>query len=81
VLTESTFLSIAGGTLGVGLAMLVLKLSSLSVGAEAVTIAFTPSIRLAVTGLAVAIVAGGLAGITPAWQAARTEIVPALRQA
>lgn len=80
VLTESVFLSIAGGALGIGLAMLALKLSSLSVGAEAVTIAFTPSIRLAVTGLAVTIVAGGLAGIAPAWQAARTEIVPALRQ-
>ena len=81
VMTESVLLSIAGGIIGVGVAMLMLKLSSLSVGAEAVTIAFTPSIRLAITGLMVSFVAGILAGIAPAIHAARTEIVPALRQA
>ena len=47
VMTESLVLSVAGGIIGVGVALLMLKLSSLSVGAEAVTIAFTPSIRLA----------------------------------
>ena len=61
-------------------AMLVLKLSSLSVGAEAVTIAFTPSINLASTGLFVALLTGILAGIFPAFQAARAEIVEGLRQ-
>lgn len=81
VMTESVLLSIAGGIVGVGAAMLMLKLSSLSVGAEAVTIAFTPSIRLAVTGLVVSVIAGTLAGIAPAIHAARTDIVPALRQA
>lgn len=81
VMTESVLLSIAGGIIGVGAATIVLKLSSLSIGAEAVTIAFTPSIRLAVTGLIVSSIAGILAGIAPAFHAARTEIVPALRQA
>ena len=81
VMTESVLLSIAGGTIGVGTAMLMLKLSSLSVGAEAVTIAFTPSFRLAVMSLIVSSVAGVFAGIAPAIHAARTEIVPALRQA
>jgi putative ABC transport system permease protein len=81
VMTESLLLSIVGGIIGVGAAMVMLKLSSLSVGAEAVTIAFTPSIRLAVTGLIVSALAGTLAGIAPALHAARTEIVPALRQA
>jgi putative ABC transport system permease protein len=81
VMTESVLLSIAGGLVGVASAMLMLKLSSLSVGAEAVTIAFTPSARLAITGLIISAIAGTLAGIAPAWHAARTEIVPALRQA
>jgi putative ABC transport system permease protein len=81
VLTESILLSVAGGLVGVGSAMLVLQLSRLSVGAEAVTIAFTPSIRLALTGVVVAFAAGVLAGIAPAFHASRTEIVPALRQA
>ena len=52
-----------------------------SVGAEAVTIAFTPSLRLAAIGMAVSAAAGLLAGIAPAIHAARTSIVPALRQA
>lgn len=79
VLAESFLLGIAGGVLGVSAAMVVLKASSLSVGAEAVSIAFTPSLRLAATGLMVSCVAGALAGLAPAWHAARTEIVPALR--
>ena len=81
VLIESIVLSITGGILGVSAAMLVLDLSSLSVGAEAVAIAFTPSFRLAMIGILVAVVAGTLAGIAPAIHAARTEIVPALRHA
>jgi putative ABC transport system permease protein len=80
VMTESVLLGITGGAIGVGAAMAMLNLSSLSVGAEAVTIAFTPSMQLASTGLFVATAAGILAGIAPALHAARTEMVPALRQ-
>jgi putative ABC transport system permease protein len=80
VLAESVALSMMGGALGVMVAMLVLKLSSLSVGAEAVTIAFTPSISLAANGLIVALLTGIFAGVFPAFQAARTEIVKGLRQ-
>lgn len=79
VLAESVLLSAAGGIIGVGGAMLMLQLSSLSVGAEGVTIAFTPSIRLASTGVIVALAAGAIAGLAPALHAARTDIVPALR--
>jgi len=79
VVTESLLLGIAGGILGVGLAMAMLKFSSLSVGAEAVTIAFTPSLHLALWGLLIATVTGLLAGLAPAYVAARTEIVSALR--
>ena len=81
VITESVLLSLAGGALGVGSALLVLHFSSLSVGAEAVTIAFTPSSRLATIGLVVSVFAGTLAGLGPAIHAAYTDIVPTLRQA
>ena len=81
VVIESVLLGFAGGLVGVGLAMAMLKLSSLSVGAEAVTIAFTPSLSLALWGLLIAVVSGLLAGIAPAIVAARAEIVPALRAA
>lgn len=81
VMAESVMLSMMGGACGVLAAMLMLKFSSLSVGAEAVTIAFTPSVSLALMGLGVALVTGLLAGVFPALQAARTEIVTGLRQA
>ncbi len=80
VLSESVLLSIAGGILGVTAAMLVLQLSHLSVGAEAVTIAFRPSWSLAASGnRRLGIVVGILAGIAPAWAATRAGIVAALR--
>lgn len=80
VLAESTLLSLAGGLIGVAAAMLVLQFGGLAVGAEAVTVAFAPSLHLAAIGLLVAAAAGLLAGLAPALHAARTDIVPALRQ-
>jgi putative ABC transport system permease protein len=79
VLSESVLLSLAGGLVGVSAAMLVLEFTHLSVGAEAVTIAFQPSWTLAATGLLVSALVGILAGLAPGWHAARAEIVPALR--
>jgi ABC-type antimicrobial peptide transport system permease subunit len=70
-----------GGQIGVAAAMAVLQFVPLSISAEAVSIAITPSLRLALTGVAVAFITGILAGHAPAGAAARTEIVPALRQA
>ena len=79
VLVESTLLSIAGGIVGVAAATLLLQWSHLSVGAEAVTIAFRPSWLLAATGVAVAALVGLLAGLAPGWHAAKADIVAALR--
>jgi putative ABC transport system permease protein len=79
VLSESVLLSLVGGLVGVGAALLVLEFSHLSVGAEAVTIAFRPSWTLAATGIIVAAVVGFLAGVAPGLHAARTNIVSALR--
>jgi putative ABC transport system permease protein len=81
VLAESSILGFAGGTIGVVTAMAFLGFSDLAVGADAVTVSFTPSLHLALSGLALALVTGLLAGVVPAWQAAHTEIVPALRDA
>ncbi|TWU22739.1 ABC transporter permease [Bythopirellula polymerisocia] len=81
VITESLLLSTLGGILGVVGSTLLLSSSGMSVAAEGVTIAFEPSFVLAIQGVLIAIVVGILAGIAPGWQAARTEIVPALRHA
>lgn len=79
VLSESLIVSMAGGLLGVGLALAALAWSGLAVGTEGVTIAFSPSPHLALIGIAVSVGVGVLAGMVPAWQAARAEIVTALR--
>jgi putative ABC transport system permease protein len=79
VMVESLLLSLLGGLLGVAVATGGLAWSGLAVGTEGVSIAFLPSARLALTGLAVSLTVGVLAGLVPAWQAARAEIVAALR--
>ena len=81
VLSECLAMSLAGGLSGVALALAVLAWSDLAVGAEAVTIAIRPSAQLAATGMAVSALVGILAGVSPAWQAARADIVTALREA
>lgn len=80
VLAESVILSLAGGTLGAAVALTLLEFSGLAVGTEGVMTAFQPSLSLAGNAILVALLSGLLAGILPAWQAARTEIVSALRQ-
>jgi putative ABC transport system permease protein len=81
VLIESLLLSTLGGILGVLGSTLLLSSSGMSVTAEGVTIAFEPSLVLAIQGVAVAIVVGLLAGMAPGWHASQTDIVPALRHA
>jgi putative ABC transport system permease protein len=79
VMSECVLISFVGGLLGVAAAVVMLSVSSLSVGAEAVSIAFRPSVSMAATGVLVAAVIGVVAGVAPAWRAARAEIVTALR--
>ncbi|WP_442483371.1 ABC transporter permease [Aeoliella sp. SH292] len=81
VLIESLVLSCLGGLLGVAASNGVLAFTGMSVAAEGVTIAFEPSASLALQGILVAIIVGIVAGLAPGWQAARTEIVSALRHA
>jgi putative ABC transport system permease protein len=81
VVLESLLLSSLGGVLGVGASAALLAWTGMSVAAEGVTIAFEPSAMLALQGVLVAVVVGVIAGLAPGWQAARTEIVSALRHA
>jgi putative ABC transport system permease protein len=79
VVTESLLLSLLGGVLGVGCGLALLWWCGMSIGAEGVTISFQPSWMLAIQGAVVSLGVGVLAGLAPGWQAARTEIVAALR--
>ena len=80
VMSESALICLLGGLLGTGLALTVLAGSGLAVGAEGVTISFRPSVQLGLVGMFVSLLVGLLAGLVPAWQAARTNIVTALRE-
>jgi putative ABC transport system permease protein len=79
VLAESTLLSLFGGAVGVVIAQIALEMSDLAIGAEGVLLPIRPSAELAALGIAAALVAGLLAGVVPALQAATADIVPALR--
>jgi putative ABC transport system permease protein len=80
VLAESTILCVVGGVAGTSLALTALGFGGFAIGAEGATIAFRPSLGLAVTGTVVSVVVGVLAGFIPAIQAATVPIVSALRQ-
>jgi putative ABC transport system permease protein len=80
VLSEGMLLSLAGGLLGIGAALVWLLLWPIAVGTEGVTLALTPSPSLGLQGVLVSAGVGLIAGALPAWHAARAEIVPALRQ-
>lgn len=79
VVGESLIVSLFGGMFGTSAALGTLQMSSLALGTEGILIAFLPSISLALTGLWASFAVGLLASLPPAWQAARAEIVPALR--
>ena len=81
VVSESVVVSLAGGIMGCGSALGLLQAWGLALGTEGILIAFLPSWSLAALGIAVSATVGLLAGIVPACQASRAEIVPALRAA
>jgi putative ABC transport system permease protein len=81
IVAESFLLSVAGGFLGVGCGIAVLGLGKFAIGAEGVLLAFRPTWQLIASGAAVSLVVGVVAGLAPAWHAARAEIVTALKHA
>jgi len=80
VLMESLLVSLAGGLVGIGLSTGILAWQGLYLSTEGVVIPIASSLELALTGMAVTCVVGVLAGLAPAWRAARAEIVTSLRQ-
>ena len=79
IMAESLLMCLIGGVLGTGFSLAALTWSGLAIGAEGVTIAFRPSWELGMLGTMVSIVVGLLAGLIPAWQAARAQIVSSLQ--
>ncbi len=79
IISDSVVVSLLGGGLGTGTALALLQFSGLALGTEGILITFLPSLSLAAMGLWASLAVGLIAGLIPAWQAARGEIVPALR--
>ncbi|MEZ6092144.1 MAG: ABC transporter permease [Pirellulaceae bacterium] len=79
VLAESTILCLVGGCVGTAMALATLGIGGYAIGAEGATIAFRPSLGLAVSGTIVSLIVGMAAGLAPAIQAATVPIVNALR--
>lgn len=81
VLAESSILCLTGGMIGTLLATAALSAGGFAIGAEGATIAFRPSLSLLLSGTAVSLLVGVIAGIAPAIQAATVPIVNALHEA
>lgn len=79
VLSESVILSTLGGITGLLIATALLKTGNFAIGSEGVLVPFLANTHLILTGVAVSLITGVLAGISPAWTAARAEIVTGLR--
>lgn len=80
VLAESTILCLIGGVSGTALALTALGMGGFALGAEGATIAFRPSMGLALSGTIVSLAVGVAAGLAPAIQAATVPIVRALQE-
>ncbi len=79
VLAEGLLLGLAGGALGVGVAVGFLQWQSITVGNEGLTLAFLPDAQVLWRGMGVALILGLAAGLYPAWVASRQSIVKSLR--
>ncbi|MBY0587210.1 ABC transporter permease [bacterium] len=80
VIAESLMICLVGGTIGMLIALTALAWGGFAIGAEGATIAFEPSWSLAVSGLAVSLLVGLLAGLVPALKVATADLVPSLNQ-
>jgi putative ABC transport system permease protein len=79
ILAEGLLLGAAGGLLGVATLGLVLYFGAFSLTTDAVSIPFQMEVGLLITGVLLAAALGALAGLFPAWQASRREVVESLR--
>lgn len=79
MLAESLLISVTGGILGVLACVLWLVVQPLTVSTEGVSIDFLATPELAVMSLALSVAVGIVAGLVPAWQSSRAEIVASLR--
>jgi putative ABC transport system permease protein len=79
IIAESTLLGLAGGAIGTAGAVILLRLWSLNLSVEGVTVQAATDASVVLVGLFLAITLGLLAGLIPAWRASRREIAACFR--
>jgi macrolide transport system ATP-binding/permease protein len=83
LLTESMLLALLGGGLGLLLSLWCADLMSagspLVIGSERGVVDFSPDLRVLNWAVVVSLLTGLLFGIAPAWHAARTDLIPVLK--
>jgi putative ABC transport system permease protein len=79
VLLEATMLGLAGGAIGAIGAYGVLRAAGINFTMEGVSIEVAAGLAVTAAGIGIAALLGAVAGMVPAWGAARREIVQGLR--
>ena len=81
VLMEGLLFGALGAVLGVSSACLLLYFGGYSITSEGISLVFSPTTSIIVSGLCMGTLLGILASVVPAWQAMRQNIVTNLRMA
>ncbi|UCG33809.1 MAG: FtsX-like permease family protein, partial [Phycisphaerales bacterium] len=79
IIGEGLVLSLAGGLFGSVVSVSVLMWGRFALSVDGMSIPFEASAGVFASGLLVAAALGVLAGLVPAWQASRREIVACFR--
>lgn len=79
IIAEGLVLSVTGGLVGCAAALVFLSYSALALTVESHSIPVSASPAIFIWGVAIAATVGVLAGLVPAWQASRREIVSCFR--
>ncbi len=79
VITEGLIVGILGGVLGTALAAGVLAWRTMSLTTEGLSISVRSDPWIVITGLGISATLGVFAGLVPAWQASRRQIVDCFR--
>lgn len=79
IVAEGLLVGLTGGAFGAALAALGLTFRSMTLTTEGLSISVRPDLRIALTGLVISGILGVAAGLFPAWQASRRQIVECFR--
>lgn len=79
IVAEGLTISALGGLIGCALAVLILSRGGFALSVDALSIPVRSGLRVFLWGMLISCALGVLAGLVPAWQAARREIVTCFR--